>query len=197
MNWILPGTVLEAPMENADQVEALFSPMFLAGGMMLSQVSSITGLEPYIIQNWVKRGFLAPPVNKRYTLRQLCRILNINMLKGVLPMDQICGMLEYINGQLDDESDDLIDDSRLYFIFVRMAARAKELDQTGTWLETIAQVLADYQEPVPGAKERIAKVLRIMLLAYVAARMKDDAMGLLDALPKNDPFPIPVHSGTT
>ena len=182
MQWILPGTVLRANAEDADHVASLFQPMFLAGGMVLSQVSSITGLEPYIIQNWVKRGFLTPPQSKRYTLRQLCRILNINMLKGVLPMERICGMLAYINGQLDDDSDDTIDDSQLYFMFVRLAARAKELDRSGKWMAAIDQVLQDYQEAVPGARERIAQVLRIMLIAYVAARMKEEAEGLLTEL---------------
>ena len=179
MEWILPGTVLKAEAEEAGNVEAMFSPMFLAGGMVLSQVSSITGLEPYIIQNWVKRGFLSPPQNKRYTLRQLCRILNINMLKGVLPMERICGMLGYINGQLDDDSDDTIDDSRLYFMFVRLAAHAKQIDQSQAWQEAIDRVLQDYAEPIPGARVRIAQVLRIMLIAYVAARMKDQAETLL------------------
>ena len=179
MEWILPGTVLKAEAEEASGVESLFAPMFLAGGMVLSQVSSITGLEPYIIQNWVKRGFLSPPQNKRYTLRQLCRILNINMLKGVLPMERICAMLGYINGQLDDDSDDTIDDSRLYFIFVRLAAHAKQIDQNQAWQEAIDRVLQDYDEPIPGARERIAQVLRIMLIAYIAARMKDQAEALL------------------
>ena len=182
MQWILPGTVLRANAEDADHVESLFQPMFLAGGMVLSQVSSITGLEPYIIQNWVKRGFLTPPQCKRYTLRQLCRILNINMLKGVLPMERICGMLTYINGQLDDESDDTIDDSQLYFMFVRLAVQAKELDKDKSWAPAVEEVLRDYQEPIPGARERIAKVLRIMLIAYVAARMKEEAEALLTQL---------------
>ena len=179
MEWILPGTVLKAEAEEASGVESLFAPMFLAGGMVLSQVSSITGLEPYIIQNWVKRGFLSPPQNKRYTLRQLCRILNINMLKGVLPMERVCAMLGYINGQLDDDSDDTIDDSRLYFIFVRLAAHAKQIDQNQAWQEAIDRVLQDYDEPIPGARERIAQVLRIMLIAYIAARMKEQAETLL------------------
>ena len=179
MEWILPGTVLKAEAEEASGVESLFAPMFLAGGMVLSQVSSITGLEPYIIQNWVKRGFLSPPQNKRYTLRQLCRILNINMLKGVLPMERVCAMLGYINGQLDDDSDDTIDDSRLYFMFVRLAAHAKQIDQNQAWQEAIDQVLQDYDEPIPGARERIAQVLRIMLIAYIAARMKEQAEALL------------------
>ena len=179
MEWILPGTMLKARAEDAGNVEALFQPMFLAGGMVLSQVASITGLEPYIIQNWVKRGFLSPPQNKRYTLRQLCRILNINMLKGVLPMERICGMLGYINGQLDDEGDDTIDDSQLYFMFVKLAAHARELDQSGAWQEAIDRVLAGYQESIPGARERIGKVLRVMLIAYIAARMKEEAENLL------------------
>ena len=179
MQWILPGTVLRANAEDADHVESLFQPMFLAGGMVLSQVSSITGLEPYIIQNWVKRGFLTPPQCKRYTLRQLCRILNINMLKGVLPMERVCAMLGYINGQLDDDSDDTIDDSRLYFMFVRLAAHAKQIDQNQAWQEAIDRVLQDYDEPIPGARDRIAQVLRIMLIAYIAARMKEQAERLL------------------
>ena len=76
MNWILPGTVLEMDREEADQAEARISALFLAGGMVLSQVTDLTGLEPYTVQNWVKRGFLPPPVRKRYSRRQLCRIIN-------------------------------------------------------------------------------------------------------------------------
>ena len=61
MQWTIPGTVLRIERDNADGVEEMFSSMFLAGGMVLSQVASITGLEPYTVQNWVKRGFLPPP----------------------------------------------------------------------------------------------------------------------------------------
>lgn len=84
MKWRIPGTVLEIQRENADSIEEMFSSMFLAGGIVLSQVSNITGLEPYTVQNWVKRGFLSSPQRKRYSLNQLCRILQINMLKSVL-----------------------------------------------------------------------------------------------------------------
>ena len=108
MKWRIPGTALEIQRENADSIEEMFSSMFLAGGIVLSQVSSITGLEPYTVQNWVKRGFLSPPQRKRYSLNQLCRILQINMLKSVLPLEQICGLLSYINGKLDEENDDII-----------------------------------------------------------------------------------------
>ena len=182
MKWRIPGTVLEIQRENADGVEDMFSSMFLAGGMVLSQVSSITDLEPYTVQNWVKRGFLSPPQRKRYSLNQLCRILQINMLKSVLPLEQICGLLSYINGKLDEESDDIIDDSQLYFLFVRLASRARELDDPATWEQALAEALADYQEPVPGAKARIEKALRVMLTAWVAARMRHAAEKMLQEL---------------
>lgn len=182
MNWTIPGTTLTAARADADKVEAQFQSMFLAGGIVLSQVTSITGLDPYMIQNWVKRGFLAKPQNKRYSLRQLCRIININMLKGILPMERICGLLNYINGALDDESDDIIDDSQLYFIFVRLAAQARDLDSPADWAQAIEQVMSGYEEPIPGAKERIEKVLQIMLTAWVATRMRQEAEKMLDEL---------------
>ena len=182
MNWTIPGTTLTAARADADKVEAQFQSMFLAGGIVLSQVTSITGLDPYMIQNWVKRGFLAKPQNKRYSLRQLCRIININMLKGILPMERICGLLSYINGALDDESNDIIDDSQLYFIFVRLAAQARDLDSPADWAQAIEQVMSGYEEPIPGAKERIEKVLQIMLTARVATRMRQEAEKMLDEL---------------
>lgn len=182
MEWIIPGTVLEISRKDAEHIEDVFSSMFLAGGIVLSQVSGITGLEPYTVQNWVKRGFLVPPQRKRYTLRQLCRIININMLKSVLPMERICGLLTYINGALNDESDDVIDDSQLYFMFVRLAARMKELYREEERDAVLNQVMAEYNEPVPGAKARVRQVLQIMLTAWLAARMRQEAEKMLEAL---------------
>ncbi len=181
MEWTIPGTVLTAPREDADNLEKDFRAMFLAGGIMLGQVAAISGLEPYDVQNWVKRRLLPPPVNKRYNLTQLCRILNINMLKKALPMEQICGLLGHINGELDDTSDDLIDDSKLYFLFVKLAARARHMGGED-WEEALLQVTADYHEPRPGARERLITVLRIMLTAWVASKLLDASQEMIRAL---------------
>lgn len=182
MEWIIPGTILTAKRENAANIDKDFKAMFLAGGIMLSQVSAITGLEPYDVQNWVKRRLLPPPVNKRYDLNQLCRILNINMLKKALPMEQICGLLTHINGEMDDTSDDLIDDSKLYFLFVQLAARARHIGGTEDWDEALRQVTEDYQEPQPGARERLITVLRIMLTAWVASMLLDASQKMVQQL---------------
>ena len=173
MNWKIPGTTLDGKRADADQVDKIFQSMFLAGGMVLSQVSSITGLEPYTIQNWVKRGFLAPPVNKRYNMEQLCRIININMLKGALPLEKICLLMQYINGNLADESDDIIDDTVLYFMFVKLAARARHIGGDQAWEDALEEATASYVEPYPGARDRIIQVLRAMLTAWICSRFRD------------------------
>ena len=182
MQWNIPGTVLAMQKAEAEAIEEQFHNMFLAGGMVLSQVASVTGLEPYTIQNWVKRGFLTKPQQKKYTLRQLCRIININMLKGVLPMERVCDMLHYVNGRLDDESDDAIDDSQLYCMFVKLAAKIRELASEQERKAMLQKVMAEYQEPYPGAKERVEQVLQIMLTAWAAGRMRQEAERMLDDL---------------
>ena len=182
MEWIIPGTVLKTPKEDAAHIEAQFNSMFLGGGMVLSQVAGITGLESYTVQNWVKRGFLPPPDRKKYGLNQLCRIILINMLKSALPMERICGMLTYINGHLDDTSDDIIDDSKLYFMFVRLAAHYRVMHDPAGRDEKIEQELANYDEPVPGAKERVKKVLRIMLTAWASAQLRQAAEAMMEEL---------------
>lgn len=182
MNWQIPGTILEVPMEEVQYIPEQFQSMFLPGGMVLSQVAGVTGLEPHTIQNWVKRGFLPPPINKRYTLEQLCRIINIHMLRGILPMERICALLGYVNGRLDDEGDDIIDDSQLYFLFVHLAAQASSLGGPETWENVLESSLAQYVEPVSGAKDRVKKALRIMLTAWGAAKLRQQAENLLQQL---------------
>ena len=182
MNWTIPGTTLTDKRANADHVEDMFHSMFLAGGMVLSQVSSITGLEPYAIQNWVKRGFLAPPKNKRYDLEQVCRIITINMLKGALPLEKICSMMQYINGDLIDESDDIIDDAVLYFMFVKLASRARHIGGNENWDIAIENAMSAYTETQPGAKARVEKVLRVMLTAWICSRFKEQVDVMVDSL---------------
>ena len=182
MEWTIPGTVITAPTKDTPQLEERFNSMFLGGGIMLSQVAAVTGLEPYAIQNWVKRGFLTSPVQKRYTLRQLCRILNINMLKSALPMEEICGLLQYINGDLSDDSDDLIDDATLYFLFVRLASYHRQMKDTAGRDSYLQELLSEYPEPVPGARTRVEQVLKIMLTAWAASQLRQQAEKMVKEL---------------
>lgn len=182
MQWTIPGTTLTAEREDADRVDGVFQALFLAGGLTLSQVASVTGLEPHTIQNWVKRGYLSPPKAKRYNMEQVCRILSINLLKGALTLEQSCSLISYINGRLTDKSDDLIDDTLLYFFFVRLAARAQHFGGSENWDSALEEVTAGYREPVPGAREKLAKVLKIMLTAWLASRLKTETERMFSQL---------------
>lgn len=181
MIWTIPGTTIQAERNKANEVGHLFSPMFLTGGLTLGQVSSLSGLEPYAIQNWVKRGFLAPPKAKRYDIDQVCRILTINMLKSILPLERITYLLAYINGELDDTSDDIILDSTLYFMFVELASRARDVGN-GSWEVEIDRVTASYDEPYDGARARVSAVLRVMVTAWIASSLKTQVDSMLAEL---------------
>lgn len=184
MEWTLPGTVLSVDANRPQAAEEVFSSLFLAGGLVLSQVTQVTGLEPYIIQNWVRRGFLAPPKQRKYTRRQLSRILMINALKSTLSIEQICKLLSYINGALDDEGDDTIDDTELYGAFVLVAGSVQKhgLTSESEMNRLIADGLKDYKESIPGAKERIEQALRIMITAWRAAQLQTKAQSMMNAL---------------
>ena len=182
MQWIIPGTTLTGERENADRTDGLFQSMFLAGGLTLSQVASITGLEPYTIQNWVKRGFLPPPQGKRYDMEQVCRLINMNILKGNMPLEQIIHLMSYLNGSLSDESDDLVDDTMLLFLFVKLAARARYIGGSKAWDDALVEITADYQEPVPGARDKLIRVLKIMLTVWCANMLKQQAENMIAQL---------------
>lgn len=181
-NWTIPGTTLEGLRSNADRTEGLFQSLFLVGGLTLSQVARITGLENHTIQNWVKRGFLPPPRNKRYDMEQVCRIINMNILRGNMQLEQIVKLMGYLNGNLADESDDLVDDAALFFMFVSLAARARYIGGNEKWEDALMQVTENYVEPVPGAREKLIKVLQVMLTTWIANLLKAKADRMIEEL---------------
>lgn len=172
---ILPGTTIQSKLETFDVAEQILGTIFSGGGLILSQVSQMTSLEPYIIQNWVKRGFLSPPIAKRYSKNQFCRIVIINMLKETLQLDKITNMLTYINGVLDDESDDVISDTDLYNYYVNLVVLIYQENGDLKYIDeknlsgTINELLVDYREPYKGVKGKLKKVLKIMFTAHLSS----------------------------
>ena len=180
MQWTIPGTVISADPEKAGEIRQIFAGLFLTGGITLSQVCAITGLEGYRVQNWVQRKFVSPPVDKKYSENQLCRILTIQLLKDTMSMEKIVQLLCYVNGALEVESDDLIEDSALYFLFAELAAQVT-LGQ-GNPETSIPEAVSALPERVPGANEKIQTVLKIMLYAWSAAMLRSKADTLMQAL---------------
>jgi len=181
----LPGTTIEAVLEPG-AADRQLTPLFSCGGLVLSQVCQLTGLEGYTIQNWIKRKFLSPPVKKKYTRYQLCRIFNINLLKDTFTLEQAVTLLGNINGSFDDTAGDLIDDSRLYAYLVDCLAALSfsdglDLSRAG---ETVRAITADYRSPHRGAEIRLWLVLEIMLTACQAQQIHRRAQEMFGRLDK-------------
>lgn len=157
---------------------ALFRPMIRAAdGLSLSQVCSITGLEPSTVQNWVKRGFVAHPVKKKYYDRQVARILLISALRDCMQIDRIGELLGMVNGNADDEGDDIISEWQLYD---HLCALVQRMDADGMPGEDEARrlidaVIGDYTGPDPGARRRLTLALLTMVYAYGSGKLKQEA----------------------
>lgn len=172
---LVPGTVL--PYTGNDGMFSMFRPMIeVANGLTLSQVCAITGLEVSTVQNWVKRGFVAHPIQKKYFSRQLARILLISSLRDCMQIDRIGEMMKMVNGDPDDESDDIISEEQLYDYLCEIIGR---MDNTGFNKEeakkTVDDVIAEYVGPDSRAKERLESALLVMVYAYISGRLKQEA----------------------
>ena len=53
-------------------------------------------------------------------------------------------------------------------------------EDTKVYLQT---ALEDYQEPVPGARQRVWEVLRVMLTAWFSAQLRQKAHDMVQQLP--------------
>ena len=67
-------------------------------------------------------------------------------------------------------------------MFVKLAARARHIGGNQGWEEAISEAMDSYKEPKPGAKDRVNKVLRVMLMAYISSRFKAQVDAMVDEL---------------
>ncbi len=172
----VPGTNIS--FDGTGSVFERFSPFIRAAdGLSLGQICSITGLEPFMIQNWVKRGFVPHPVNKKYGRRHLARVLLISCLRDAMPIDRIGAILIYINGDTNDESDDIITEDRLFDSFCLSLKRYTDTPDM-TPEKSISETLASLNVTDPDATDRLGKALSVMLYGYISGaykRMSDAA----------------------
>ena len=175
-----PGMTVEALHLQKGASRILFDGIFATGGITLSQVSVMTGLEPYMIQNWVKRGFVSSPQKRVYSKEQFARIVIINMLREAIQIDRICSLIETIADVIDDTSDHLRGDDDLYHFYVDMIADGNiNTNDEGSVTEAALQATAEVTEKEANAKRQLVKILKIMLYAHTASRLKTSANEIL------------------
>ena len=162
MEKIIPGT--SKPFTNCDAFKEFKKIIELTNGLSLSQVCSITGLEPMIIQNWVKRGYVARPIHKKYHEKQFARILLINSLKEAMRIEEIGKLMKLVNGDVEDESDDLLSEADLYSLFSKVVYKLDENDLE----KTIRQVM----KSVNMNDDKLFTALEVMINAYISSEHK-------------------------
>lgn len=173
---LIPGTVLDRKsMGDVTGMEFLAKIFYISDGIMLTQIREISGIDGSTLQNWVKRGWVANSKLKRYNIDQVAHILIINMLRNCMQLDRIAFLIKYINGNVDDNSDDIICDSKLYDYICRILDKLtkKNVEHTfDTLRECIEKVTADYEEKITGAAKRLNNALEIIITAYYSSLIK-------------------------
>ena len=172
---LIPGTRLrKSEMGDVTGLEFLSKIFYISDGVMLSQIREVSGIDGSTLQNWTKRGWVESARLKKYDIDQVAHILIINMLRSCIQLDRIALLRQYINGRIDDESDDIIRDSVLYDYICRILDTLMQQDACSmtSIKEVIREQIADYTEARPGARERLANALEIIVVAYYAAIIK-------------------------
>ena len=160
---LIPGTSIS--FGDSDDAFSLIRGMIeITGGLSLSQVCTITGLQSSTIQNWVKRSYVPHPENKKYYERHMSRILLINSLRESMNIEDVGELMALINGDTDDESDDIISESKLYDYFCKAIKNVdverlneKEIE------EIIDQIIKDEDSAY---SERLNDALKVMVSTY-------------------------------
>ena len=172
--YVLPGTNIEVRELSYKAVESLFNSVFLTGGLVLSQVSGMTDCAPHVVQNWVKRGWVKSPEGKRYGEDQVVRIILINMMRGSMQMEQIAFLMSYINGSVEDRSDDILPDRELFNILCSIIYLCEQKSVTDT--EYLDEVIKKQVERVnitdEKSRKKLETALRAMVLAILSTQIK-------------------------
>lgn len=181
----LPGTNIQMDLQGGQDYRRAFDAAFaMTGGVYLSQLADMVGVPGATLQNWVKRGYVSSPVNKRYTRRQTCRMILIALLRHTLSLEEVAELLSWINNNLADEQDDLIDDSDLYLFFcdVVLSLPPDGCPAHQALQGRIEEVTQGYEMPDPQDRMRLNQVLLVMVQAHAAwilqTRARDSLAGM-------------------
>ncbi len=181
----VPGTKLKkSETEYLTGLAFLKKVFFVSEGVMLTQIRDISGIDSSTLQNWTKRGWVTNAKLKKYNIDQVAHILIINMLRSCMQLDHIAFLIHYINGDVEDTSDDIISDSILYDYICRIleCIDGQEEIALDSIDRVVEEITVDYVEPLMGARERLNRALEVIVVTYYSALLKGHAARLLETL---------------
>jgi len=179
----LPGTATtyDKSERGFTKIEMLLEA---TGGLSLSQVCAVTGLEASTIQNWVKRGWVAHPKGKKYEDIHIARILIINALKECIKLEHISLLLGFVKGSPDEAPERNIKESELFNYLceaLETLGQADDLSRNGVEA-VVEKVISDYKGPTPDAIVRLRKAMTLMIFACVCTDVKRRTEAMMDRI---------------
>lgn len=179
----LPGTALPYDDRAGNDTYALIAPIVSAtGGISLSQLSQITGIEGTTIQNWVKRGWVTPSSNKKYGERSVVRILLINIMRGTLKLEDVTKVMKIVNGDVIDIRDDILYDTKLYNLLCSVIYEA-EAGRLYSGDEIRSQVAHHLPDDISGRERTVLEnVVLIMVQSAISGYFRQLAECEFDEL---------------
>lgn len=180
MTGYLPGTTVE--VGSGIGAKEFLDMAFAANGLVLSQVSQLTGLGMHTIQNWVKRKFVASPEQKKYDKNSFCRIAIINMLKDTFQIEKIVKMLDGFRLVYGGDASVLI-----YTCFSDLLDRTppNAIEEATRIDEIIADVINERDIKDDIVVMRLKKVLKMILLSQLSSNIKREAELVLEDITQN------------
>lgn len=168
MNRLIPGTTMKFSEQARESAFSLISPVLEAtGGLTLSQLSKLTGLEGTTIQNWIKRGWVSATKGKKYSEKQILRILLINMLRKAMKLEDIANLMRYINGDVEDTSDDIVEEVLLYDMLCRIIFTAEDEGafDSAHIKSLVAREVAENTKEIAD-DDKMKKAMFVMVIGY-------------------------------
>jgi DNA-binding transcriptional MerR regulator len=140
----------------------------------------MTGLEPYMIQNWVKRGFLTSPVKRLYSEEQFARIIIINMLRESLQIETVCELLSAIDSPVSGGKGG---SAELYHRYADMLLDpALDMRDETAVRGAAERAVADMDTGVSGRARQLSVILTTVYYAHTASRLRAMAAEMLSHL---------------
>ncbi len=168
MELLLPGTMISVSQSHLEDVDQVFRPMFLSGGLQLRQVVGLLGTEAHTVQNWVKRGFVDSPVKKFYDQERFVRLALLNYYKDVFSLEEIILLLNMVR-----------QDSMVYSALCLLLAHSPidPIRAETKFNEMIEEAMSarsfDYKKT---SKEQVRRLLTILYTAHLSIVLKREAV---------------------
>jgi DNA-binding transcriptional MerR regulator len=180
-----PGTTVQRKAKISGK--QFLSGIFMgSSGIVMQQLTELTGLKTPTVQNWVSRGFIPHPVNKRYTKDSTARIFIINALRETMNLEDIKKLLIFVNGSTEDHDDDIIPESALYGYFCEIITDERFSFKRVN--ELIDGVLQTYEEKIKNAKHRLKTALEVICVNYLASDLLNRSANIMGQIKEKNIF---------